>query len=132
VTGRVFFEEAIRENLDIARPSQVSLVFHRKVGHRTPGRTRVISDGVVRSLRVDYRKSRIKQYHKEGQALRIEIKSRTPVTSPSVSAGSGSRPSPLKRSYSAHTRRPLLATGLNVIKAAWGTSPRGLLRQADN
>ena len=27
VTGRVFFEEVIRENLDIGRPSQVSLVF---------------------------------------------------------------------------------------------------------
>jgi len=25
VTGRIFFEEVIRENLDIGRPSQVSL-----------------------------------------------------------------------------------------------------------
>jgi hypothetical protein len=74
VTGRVFFEEVIRENLDIGRPSQVSLVFDRKVGRRTPGRfrTRVITDGVVPSLHVDYKKSRIKQYHKEGQALRTE------------------------------------------------------------
>ena len=41
---------------------------------RTPGRfrTRVIADGVVPSLRVDYKKTRIKQYHKEGQALRTE------------------------------------------------------------
>ena len=74
VTGRVFFEEVIRENLDIGRPSQVSLVFGRKVGRRTPGRfrTRAITDGVVPSLHVDYKKSRIKQYHKEGQALRTE------------------------------------------------------------
>src|SRR5258705_13446863 len=35
VTGRVFFEEVIRENLDIGRPSQVSLVFDRKVTRRT-------------------------------------------------------------------------------------------------
>ncbi len=43
VTGRIFFEEVIRENLDIGRPSQVSLVFN----HRTPGRfrTRVITEG---------------------------------------------------------------------------------------
>ncbi len=74
VTGRVFFEEVIRENLDIGRPSQVSLVFDRKVNRRTPGRfrTRVITDGVVPSLHVDYKKTRIKQYHKEGQALRTE------------------------------------------------------------
>jgi hypothetical protein len=74
VTGRVFFEEVIRENLDIGRPSQVSLVFERKVSRRTPGRfrTRVITDGVVPSLHVDYKKTRIKQYHKEGQALRTE------------------------------------------------------------
>src|SRR4029077_10064542 len=45
-----------------------------KVIRRTPGRfrTRVITDGVVPSLHVDYKKSRIKQYHKEGQALRTE------------------------------------------------------------
>ena len=74
VTGRIFFEEVIRENLDIGRPSQVSLVFDRKVNRRTPGpfRTRVITDGVVPSLHVDYKKTRIKQYHKEGQALRTE------------------------------------------------------------
>ena len=74
VTGRVFFEEVIRENLDIGRPSQVSLVFDRKINRRTPGRfrTRVITDGVVPSLHVDYKKSRIKQYHKEGEALRTE------------------------------------------------------------
>ena len=74
VTGRVFFEEVIRENLDIGRPSQVSLVFDRRVMRNTPSRfrTRVITDGVTPSLHVDYKKSRIKQYHKEGQALRTE------------------------------------------------------------
>ena len=74
VMGRIFFEEVIRENLDIGRPSQVSLVFDRRVSRRTPGqfRTRVITDGVAPSLHVDYKKTRIKQYHKEGQALRTE------------------------------------------------------------
>ena len=74
VTGRVFFEQVIRENLDIGRPTQVSLVFDRKVTRRTPGRfrTRVITQGVVPSLHVDYKRNRIKQYHKEGQALRTE------------------------------------------------------------
>jgi hypothetical protein len=74
VSGRVFFEEVIRENLDIGRPAQVQLIFDRRVSRRTPGRfrTRVITDGVVPSLHVDYKNTRIKQYHKEGRALRTE------------------------------------------------------------
>lgn len=77
-TGRVFFEEVIRENLDIGRPGQVQLIFDRPMRHRgpqpTPGRfrTRVITEGVTPSLHVDYKKTRIKQYHKEGRALRTE------------------------------------------------------------
>lgn len=72
VTGRVFFEEVIRENLDIGRPSQVQLIFDRRVTRKTPGRfrTRVITEGVVPSLPLDYKNTRIKQYHKEGRALR--------------------------------------------------------------
>ena len=74
VTGRIFFEEVIRENLDIGRPSQVSLIFDRRINRCTPGRfrTRVITDGVVPSLHIDYKKSRIKQYHKLPEALRTE------------------------------------------------------------
>ena len=74
LTGRYFFEEVIRENLDIGRPDQVQLIFDRRVTRRTPGRfrTRVLTEGVVPSLHVDYKKSKVKQYHKEGQALRTE------------------------------------------------------------
>jgi hypothetical protein len=74
LTGRVFFEEVIRENLDIGRPDHVQLIFERRVGKRTPGRfgTRVITEGVTPSLHIDYKRSRIKQYHKEGRALRTE------------------------------------------------------------
>lgn len=74
VHGRVFFEEVLRENLDLGRPDQVQLIFGRPVTRRTPGRfrTRVLTRGVIPSLHVDYKKSRLKQYHKEGQALRTE------------------------------------------------------------
>jgi len=74
VSGRIFFEEVIRENLDIGRPDQVQLIFERRVNRRTPGRfrTRVITEGVTPSLHVDYKHTRIKQYHKEGRALRTE------------------------------------------------------------
>jgi hypothetical protein len=76
LTGRVFFEEVIRDNLDAGRPDQVGLVFdrRRRVDRRTPGRfrTRVLTDGVTPSLHVDYKHTRIKQYHKENRALRTE------------------------------------------------------------
>src|SRR5258707_9869754 len=78
VSGRVFFEQVIRDNLDIGRPDQIALVFGRRLMTRksrpTPGkfRTRVITDGVTPSLHVDYKSTRVKQYHKEGRALRTE------------------------------------------------------------
>ena len=73
-TGRGFFEEVMRENLDLGRPHQMQLIFNRRVSRQTPGqfRTRILTEGVVPSLHVDYKKSRVKQYHKEGQALRTE------------------------------------------------------------
>ena len=74
LTGRLFFEAAIRENLDLGRPEQVQLIFERRITHATPSRfrTRVITEGVTPALHVDYKHSRIKQYHKEGRALRTE------------------------------------------------------------
>ena len=50
------------------------MIFNRRVTKRTPSRyrTRVITDGVVPSPHIDYKRSRIKQHHKEGRALRTE------------------------------------------------------------
>jgi len=48
VSGRIFFEQVIRDNLDLGRPDHVGLVFNRRVitkgRHPTPSRfrTRVI------------------------------------------------------------------------------------------
>jgi len=74
VTGRIFFEEVIRENLDIGRPDRVQLIFDRRITKTTPGRfrTRVITEGVTPTLHIDYKHSDVKQYHKEGEALRTE------------------------------------------------------------
>ena len=78
VTGRIFFEQVIRDNLDIGRPDQVGLIFARRIIRKGPRaipgrfRTRVITDGVVPALHVDYKHSKIKQYHKDGKALRTE------------------------------------------------------------
>jgi hypothetical protein len=72
--GRQFFEEVIRDNLDIGRPDRVQLLFERRVTRRTPGtfRTRVLTDGVQPSLRFQYKNTKVKQYFKLGRALRTE------------------------------------------------------------
>jgi hypothetical protein len=43
--GRSFFEQLIRDHLDVGRPQKVSLVFDRRINRRTPGtfRTQVIT-----------------------------------------------------------------------------------------
>ena len=80
-TGRILFERIIRENLDLGRPDQVQLIFERRVRRDTPGRfrTRVLTDGVIPSLHVDYKRTKIKQYHKEGRALRTETTINNPL-----------------------------------------------------
>jgi hypothetical protein len=62
--GREFFEEIIRDNLDMGRPDRVQLVFDRVVTKKTPGmfRTRVIQDGVHPSLHIEYKNFDLKQY----------------------------------------------------------------------
>jgi len=74
VHGRLFFEQVIRENLDLGRPDEVQLIFNRKITSRTPGRfrTRILTQDVTPSLNVYYKNTRIKQYHKENRALRTE------------------------------------------------------------
>jgi hypothetical protein len=74
LSGRHLFEAVIRENLDLGRPEKVSLIFARRITKRTPGtfHTRVITHGVIPSLHVSYKSSKIKQYFKEGRALRTE------------------------------------------------------------
>jgi hypothetical protein len=77
VQGRHFFEEVIRENLDLGRPSRVSLLFPTRTTSRTPPplhgyRTRVITTGVNPSLHIEYKRSHVKQYFKENRALRTE------------------------------------------------------------
>jgi hypothetical protein len=77
--ARWFFEALIGDNLDIGRPENVEIIFGRKIRRDTPGTFRTAIDrpvigpdagGVV--LNVFYKHSRVKQYLKEGRAMRIE------------------------------------------------------------
>jgi DNA-binding PadR family transcriptional regulator len=81
LSGRLLFEDLIRENLDLGRPDRVQLIFGRRVTRQTPGRfrTRVLTEGVVPSLHVTYKHSDLKQYLKglrpaaAGRSLRTEL-----------------------------------------------------------
>src|SRR6202521_350633 len=78
--GREFFEEIIRDNLDLGRPDRVQLIFDRVVTKKTPGefRTRVIQDGVHPSLHINYKNFDLKQYFKGGRGCRTEGTFRNP------------------------------------------------------
>jgi hypothetical protein len=73
-TGRDWFERTIRDQLALGRPDHVAVVFGRRISTKTPGRfwTRVFNRGVECGIQVHYRASKVKQYFKEGRALRTE------------------------------------------------------------
>ena len=73
--GWALIENLIRDNLDLGRPDRVSLIFERKVTKATPSEfhTRVLREGVQPTLRIHYKHSALKQYLKEGRALRTEM-----------------------------------------------------------
>jgi hypothetical protein len=77
--ARTFFEALIADNLDVGRPANVEIIFGRKIRRDTTGVFRTAVDrpvigadnaGVVVNL--FYRHSRMKQYLKDGRAMRIE------------------------------------------------------------
>jgi hypothetical protein len=72
--GRMWLEGVIRDHLDVGRPDQIALIFHRRVNCRTPRRfrTRVVIRGVDPTLCCYDKSSRIKPYFQEGRALRTE------------------------------------------------------------
>ncbi|MDN5861112.1 MAG: hypothetical protein L0H84_21110, partial [Pseudonocardia sp.] len=77
--ARGFFEALVGDNLDIGRPEQVELIFSRYpvLRGRPPSaqklfKTSVVTRGVDVTVNAFYKHSRIKQYLKDGRALRIE------------------------------------------------------------
>jgi len=73
--ARRFFEALVADNIGIGRPTEVHAVFGRHRRGRTTSkqfRTRVFGPGTEVKLDFAYKHSRVKQYLKEGRALRIE------------------------------------------------------------
>ena len=69
-----FFEALVADNLGTGRPDELTIIFGRRIQKNTPGKfaTRVVTRGTEVTVNVFYKSSRIKQYLKEGRALRIE------------------------------------------------------------
>jgi hypothetical protein len=74
--ARMFFEALIADNLDIGRPELVELIFKRGQhrGAKAAGefKTKIATYGTEIRINAVYRHSMIKQYLKDGRALRIE------------------------------------------------------------
>ena len=76
--GRTFFAEVARESLGLGGQAEIGFLFGRRIMRRgrrpTPGRfqTDIQLRGVDPRISIFYRSSRIKEYLKEGRALRIE------------------------------------------------------------
>jgi hypothetical protein len=79
--ARAFFEALVQDNLGIGRPDEVSLIFDRRIHSDTDTgfATRVVTRGVEVTVNCFYKHSRIKQYLKEGRALRIETVINSPT-----------------------------------------------------
>jgi hypothetical protein len=80
VHARAFFEALLCENMDLGRPENVELLFRRGVRSGRPTlppplggfKTAIDQNCGLVTLNVFYRNSRLKQYLKDGVALRIE------------------------------------------------------------
>ena len=74
--ARGFFEALVADNLDIGRPEVIELIFKRgqRRGAKAAGpyKTKIVTYGTEVNVNAFYRHSRIKQYLKDGRALRIE------------------------------------------------------------
>ena len=74
--ARGFFEALVTDNLDIGRPELIELIFRRGQRRGRPAagqfKTKIVTYGTEVNVNAFYRHSRIKQYLKDGRALRIE------------------------------------------------------------
>jgi hypothetical protein len=79
--ARAFFEALVADNLDLGRPDEVELIFGRKIYSNTdsPFSTKVVTRGVGVIVNIFYKHSRLKEYLKEGRALRIETVCNSPT-----------------------------------------------------
>lgn len=74
IRGRQWFEAQIPELLTTGRPHEIGLLFGRRVQKNTKSRfeTQLITPHTIPAIRFRYKQATVKQYLKEGRALRTE------------------------------------------------------------
>ncbi len=85
--ARGFFEALVVDNLDIGRPESVELIFHgpyrpghgRRVTLGCQPKTKVVTRDTDVTVNAFFKHSRVKQYLKDGRALRIETVINSPT-----------------------------------------------------
>jgi len=83
--ARTFFEALVTDNLDLGRPDTIEIIFDRRIvtgsQRATQGtfKTKVVTRGTEVTINAFYRHSRIKQYLKDGRALRVETVINSPT-----------------------------------------------------
>ena len=79
--ARGFFEAVVADNIDIGRPDELKVIFNRQIRSTTRGEfaTRIVTRGTDVTINAFYKHSRIKEYLKEGRALRIETVINSPT-----------------------------------------------------
>ena len=84
--ARAFFEALVADNLDVGRPDSVELIFtgHKGRRGRLPKveqvyKTKVVTRETMVTAGAFYKHSRVKQYLKDGRALRIETVINSPT-----------------------------------------------------
>ena len=72
--ARSFFEALVGDNVDLTRPASVEIIFGRHKGRKAGGVFKTAIDRHTQgvTLNVFYKHSRVKQYLKDGRALRTE------------------------------------------------------------
>ena len=72
LSGRLFFEQMLRDNLDLGRPDKLQLIFDKQIPRttKTQFRTRLITEHVIPSLWLDDKSSSIKRTQPPSAASR--------------------------------------------------------------
>ena len=73
--ARAFFDRVVESSTTLGRPSEIQLIFGRRVQRNTPGlfRTVLMHEGVEPRVSIHYKSSREKLYLKEGRGCRLEL-----------------------------------------------------------
>ena len=108
--ARAFFEALLRENMDLGRPENAGLLFRRGQRRGRPAippargfRTAIDQHCDMVTLNVFYKNSRVRQYLKDGIALRIETVVNSPAD-PGCNRMLGNLPRLQARAHAIHDR----------------------------